>query len=314
MHCHRDALHATVQLGQIAQLKDAIGGRCFSLHPVLDKWYDQHMVGSVNSMHTERAMSLVRQRAGPNTSQITEDTLLQRCRSKTCTDFVPVQGVNSEQWAHARQRHSTAVSARAAGGAECKVHAAAFMHKLEQAGMVREVRGRAATLRQATTLIKSLGPQFRKKMLLAACNDVTMDEVRKHWPTAALVQAELMKQPLPRLQALVPLVMEGAPAPPRPQSRKRQADTTVSNEEGSRQDNNSNSESSSSSSSSSNSEEVVAATGGATARAHRATKRAQHGMQQQPDPPVDATKHQKGGRGRGRGRRGARRGGGGEAT
>ena len=156
------------------------------------------------------------------------------------------------------------------------------MHKLEQAGMVREVRGRAAALRQVTTLIKSLGPQFRKKMLLAACNDVTMDEVRKHWPTAALVQAELMKQPLPRLQALVPLVMEGAPAPPRPQSRKRQADTTVSNEEGSRQDNNSNSESSSSSNSS---EEVVAATGGATARAHRATKRAQHGMQQQPDPP-----------------------------
>ena len=156
--------------------------------------------------------------------------------------------------------------------------------------------------------------QFRKKMLLAACNDVTMDEVRKHWPTAALVQAELMKQPLPRLQALVPLVMEGAPAPPRPQSRKRQADTTVSNEEGSRQDNSSNSESSSNNSeSSSSSEEVVAATGGATARAHRATKRAQHGMQQQPDPPVDATKHQKGGRGRGRGRGGARRGGGGEA-
>eukprot|EP00967_Tisochrysis_lutea_P098708 scaffold145956_cov14-Tisochrysis_lutea.AAC.1 len=70
---HHDALTAALKQGQLLQVADqdySISG--FSLHPILDKWYNEYLFGSVHSMETERNINKARQARGPHTSQMTQ--------------------------------------------------------------------------------------------------------------------------------------------------------------------------------------------------------------------------------------------------
>lgn len=180
-----------------------------SLQPVLDAWFDKHMVGSVNSISTERGISLLKLRTGPNTSNVLPETLTARLRLADSSRDKLIQQmghVPEEQWKMARETVWEAQRQRAE--VRVSVHARAHVQALQVRATEAVALAAAAATKAKADLIRSLKEQQLKKRLLAAVLGLTLEEVKQRFPNAAAVWVRLMQESTEMLGSLVPVARQ----------------------------------------------------------------------------------------------------------
>ena len=209
MVAHKPALAEAAAQGTLTQHEAAGAQRSASLHPVLDSWYDQHMVFSTNSMACERTMSSMRRHVGDSTSRISMRRLLVSLRARLGQAYMPPTSVEA---CAAARRQARAARLQAAGLTTPLERA--FLSALRHQREMQARRQQMATAKAKGDLVRSLDERRGlKRKCLAAALGMSEAEVTSKWPRAMAVTAQLLALDLDVLREHVQLTMQAGSQP-----------------------------------------------------------------------------------------------------